>query len=152
MLIALIMISDYHRLPIIIYLNKHNTFMHFCSNELEQFIFAAPASPPTNVTGHAVDSTTIALSWGPPQPGDRNGIIRSYNISVTETDTGRQFSRTSVNTVESFHALHPFYVYIITITATTVASGPPSPPIAVQTDEDCNKLGTLMKCICFIIT
>jgi len=138
-----------------------NSFMHQCSRftglctpvfNAIQLYFAAPASPPTNITGHSVDSTTIVLSWSPPQPENQNGIIRNYIISVTEQDTGRQFSRTSVNTVESFHALHPFYVYIITITATTVASGPPSPPIAVQTDEDCNKLGTLMKCICFIIT
>ena len=97
---------------------------------------AAPASPPTNITGRATDSTTIVLSWSPPPPGDQNGIIRSYNISVIEQDAGREFNRTSVNTEESFHSLHPFYIYSITITATTVAPGPPSSPIMVQTEED----------------
>ena len=100
------------------------------------FFSAAPASPPTNVTGRATDSTTIVLSWSPPPPGNQNGIIRSYNISVLEQDTGREFSRTSVNTEESFHSLHPFYIYSVTITATTVAPGPPSSPIMVQTEED----------------
>ena len=103
---------------------------------LHLHLSAAPASPPTNITGHATDSTTIVLSWSPPPPGDQNGIIRSYNISVIEQDTGREFNRTSVNTEESFHSLHPFYIYSITITATTVAPGPPSSPIMVQTEED----------------
>ena len=100
------------------------------------FSSAAPASPPTNITGRATDSTTIVLYWYPPLPGDQNGIIRSYNISVIEEDTGRKFSRTSVNTEESFHSLHPFYIYSVTITATTVAPGPPSTSIIVQTEED----------------
>ena len=108
-------------------LRMHTLHLHFST---------APASPPTNITGRATDSTTIVLSWSPPPPGDQNGIIRSYNISVLEQDTGREFSRTSVNTEESFHSLHPFYIYSVTITATTVAPGPPSSPIMVQTEED----------------
>ena len=108
-------------------LRKHTLHLHLSK---------APASAPTNITGHATDSTTIVLSWSPPPPGDQNGIIRSYNISVIEQDTGREFSRDSVNTEESFHSLHPFYIYSVTVTATTVAPGPPSLPIIVQTEED----------------
>ena len=100
------------------------------------FSCTAPASPPTNITGRATDSTTIVLTWRPPLPGDQNGIIRSYNISVIEQDTGREFNRSSLNTEASFLSLHPFYIYSVTITATTVAPGPPSLPVMIQTEED----------------
>jgi len=102
-----------------------------------QFIFVAPASPPTNITGHSVDSTTIVLSWSPPQPENQNGNIRNYTLSVTEQDTGRQFSLVSDDTQEIITSLHPSYSYIIAISAVTVAGGPYSTHIEIVTEEDC---------------
>ena len=98
--------------------------------------FLAPAASPTNIAGHAADSTTILLSWNPPPAGDQNGIIRNYTIGVTEQDTGREFSLVSGDTHEILGSLHPSYTYAVIISAVTVASGPYSTPLAVQTEED----------------
>ena len=115
-----------------VYLLREKTVfrMHFIS-------FSAPASPPTNITGHAVDSTIIVLTWSPPQPRDQNGIIRNYTINVNEQNTGRQFSLVSDDTHETLSSLHPFYIYLISIRAVTIAGGPYSTQIAIQTEEYC---------------
>ena len=104
------------------------TFLFFCS--------VAPTSAPTNLSGLAVDSTSIALSWSPPPFEDQNGIIRHYIINIRELDTGITFSRVSLTTSISLYNLHPFYRYSVTVTAVTVGPGPRTMILTVQTEED----------------
>ena len=116
--------------------------MYVCSEKktvfrMDLISFSAPASPPTNITGRAVDSTTIVLTWSPPQPRYQNGIIRNYTISVNEQNTGRQFSLVSDDTHETLSSLHPSYIYLISISAVTIGGGPYSTQIAIQTEEYC---------------
>ena len=42
-----------------------------------------PEGPPTNVVAEAVDTRSILLSWEPPDPDLRNGIIGSYRITYS---------------------------------------------------------------------
>ena len=96
----------------------------------------APTSAPANISGYAVDSTSISISWTPPPFEDQNGIIRNYVINITELETGITFSRVSLTTSISLYNLHPFYRYSVTVTAVTVGPGPATTVFIVQTRED----------------
>ena len=84
----------------------------------------------------ANSSTSIWLSWTPPPPATRNGIITEYRINVTELDTGRVMLLTTFATSFVVQALHPYYNYECTVSAHTVATGPYSFPVTIQTPED----------------
>ena len=100
------------------------------------FYSLAPTSAPANISGYAVDSTSISIFWTPPPYEDQNGIIRHYVINITELETGITFSHVSLTTSISLHNLHPFYRYSVTVTAVTVGPGPPTITFTVQTKED----------------
>ena len=63
-------------------------------------------------------------------------MIRHYIVNVTELETGNSFLHTSADTEITIFSLHPFYNYAFTVVAVTVAEGPPSLPIFVQTLPD----------------
>ena len=74
-----------------------------------------PSGTPTNVQGVAISSTSIRLTWEPPQPGDWNGVIQAHNITITEVLTGRiMYFREGGHGMDSFlivNFLHPYYTY-----------------------------------------
>ena len=94
--------------------------------------------PPANLTGSALDSTTILLSWDPPS-GDHNGIIREYRLNITEVETGLVRQPVSATTDLTVGSLHPDYTYQWIVTAFTVDEGPFSDPSVVRTPEDGNR-------------
>ncbi len=116
------------------YYVAHEATDHECTGA--GCIPSAPTAPPVNPGGTALNSTTVALSWSPPPAMDHNGLIRHYIINITELETGRVFSLTSVKMEVTLHSLHPFYTYEYTITAVTVGPGPTSEVSSVQTPED----------------
>lgn len=96
----------------------------------------APSGPPEQLNGTAVSPSSVNLTWSPPPVASRNGIIREYQINITEIDTGRVlllYSTTSQLTVTS---LHPFYTYVCRVSASTVEYGPYSESIQITTFED----------------
>lgn len=96
----------------------------------------APSSAPANLRGYAVDSTSIYVSWSPPLPEFQNGLIRRYLICITEAETWNTFNYTTSQTSYLFHSLHPYYNYEIEVAAVTVASGPFSITLTIQTLPD----------------
>ena len=114
------------------------TVWWLCLNNYSS-LYAAPLSPPSNVSGSAIDSTTLSLSWVAP-PAPHNGIIRYYTVNLTETDTGVQILIESETTSIVISSLHPYYTYEVVVAAVTVANGPYSPPLVLQLPED----GTFM--------
>jgi len=66
----------------------------------------------------------------------RNGIIQHYLVNVTELNTGITSSYTASRTNFTLFSLHPYYSYSITVSAVTIATGPPSSPIVVTTDSE----------------
>jgi len=89
-----------------------------------------------NVLGSSVSSETLYIEWSDPPFGDRNGLINSYIVNVTELFTGAITTHTVMVTSITLLSLHPFYQYEVRVAAVTVSSGPFSPPITVQTDSD----------------
>lgn len=96
----------------------------------------APSGPPEDVSLTIVSSTSIRVSWSPPLTDDHNGIIRLYNINITEVDTGDVFMETSVSTFLVLSNLHPFYTYECIVSAFTIAEGPYSEEAEITTPED----------------
>ena len=79
--------------------------------------------------------SSFHLEWQSLPPADQNGIIRHFLVNITEVDTGRQFQLTSLTNYILVGSLHPFYTYACTVAASTVDSGPYSPPLTVKTLE-----------------
>lgn len=102
------------------------------------YLFLAPGAHPSNLTGSALNSTHISLTWDPPPPLLVNGVIREYRVNVTENATGRVFVfNTSASERElTVGSLHPHYTYHCTITAITVQQGPYTALYDIQTEED----------------
>ena len=65
-----------------------------------------------------------------------NGIIREYYANVTDTVTGEVQLLSSQSEVLEITNLHPYYTYKVAVAAYTVALGPFTDQITVQTLED----------------
>ena len=100
---------------------------------------AAPTGPPQNVSGLALSSSSLILSWSPPPLAERNGIIVEYRINITEVDTGNVLSLVTYSTFVIVEFLHPFYTYASIVSAVTVDEGPFSEVFIVTTPEDGKK-------------
>ncbi|XP_020502169.2 cell adhesion molecule Dscam1 isoform X1 [Labrus bergylta] len=113
---------------------------------------AAPEGPPLDMQLEALTSHSIKVTWKPPRPDLRNGILRSYSISYREYDpNGRQFKRwqhltvTAAREVESviLSNLKPSSKYGILIQAKTNAGiGPASTAPLCSTLDEVHKTST----------
>ena len=112
------------------------------------YVCTAPRSEPSNITGTALNSTHIYLTWDPPPPEDINGVIREYRINVTEGETGNLLQYTTNPDTRELVVgrLHPYYTYHCTVGAYTVEVGPHT-AITVRTDE-AGEDNSIRRCIC----
>ena len=88
------------------------------------YYFVVPTSSPQSVTAHVIDVTTLNISWSPPVPEHRNGLIQRYVIRVTELDTGILDQFVTTNQSIIIRGRHPFYRYNYSIAAETIGLGP----------------------------
>ena len=100
------------------------------------FASTAPNLPPLNFSSNSHNSTSVQLTWLPPELSGQNGIIQHYIISIIEVDTSRQFQAMSSAMSATVGALHPYYTYTFTVAAVTVGQGPYSEEVSVRTLED----------------
>ena len=98
-------------------------------------LHVAPSSAPVAVAASMVNSSGFTLTWSDPPPEDHNGIIRQYAVHITELITGLEYTLTSVEIQKSVYFLHPFYNYIIAVSAVTNQPGPFSAAIRVITSQ-----------------
>ena len=81
----------------------------------------------------------VTISWTEPELSYQNGIIRHYLIYLTP-DSSPSSTTThttpSSSTSHTLTALHPYTAYHITVAAVTIAPGPQSRPVEVQTNPD----------------
>lgn len=115
-------------------------------------IFTAPSGNVQNLSGIAVHSQALLLTWMPPPVNEQNGIIRSYEVYVTETETGILKNYTTSSTNITLADLHPFYTYSCVISAITVSEGPASNPVIITTPQDSKFIKMLLFCyfICLL--
>ena len=106
----------------------------------------APSLPPQNVQGSVANSTSIQLTWEPPIFSGQNGIIEHYIVSVTEAETMRQFVLTAVTTSITAVDLHPYYTYSFAVSAVTIAEGPYTQTLSLQTQQDGEQVDEMTVC------
>ena len=88
------------------------------------------------MSGTVIDSETIFITWSALPFSQQNGVVRRYDVNITELDTGYNFLETAASTELTLYSLHPHYTYMFEIAAVTVAVGPSSAPITLQTEQD----------------
>lgn len=99
-------------------------------------LLTAPSGFPLDITVSVVNSSSVQLSWSPPPASQHNGVIRSYQIHITELDTTSFFLLSANLTSSVIATLHPFYSYNFSVAAVTIGIGPFSAPHTVTTLED----------------
>jgi len=87
----------------------------------------APLAAPQNLSVEILSTTSIRLLWKPPTEELINGVLRHYSIEVESINHSAvtHFDITDHTTMETqIHGLHPNYLYLCTVSASTVAEGP----------------------------
>ena len=113
----------------------HTYPIHIPSSRVHT-LFTAPTSPPREVSFSTVTSTTFTLSWIEPPSADQNGLIRQYQINITEVDTQMEFTYSVMTTEFTVEFLHPYYCYTCSVTAVTISAGPYSNALTICTEID----------------
>jgi hypothetical protein len=103
--------------------------------ELHIFI-TAPSGPPTNFGATVISSTSIFLSWTPPEVSLLNGILRHYIISLESGEERVVRNVTSSQDSVVISGLRPYTEYSCAIRAETVDVGPPTSSLYRSTLED----------------
>lgn len=103
----------------------------------EQYV---PGAPPQDVSGSAIDSRSLRISWKPPPRDQQNGAIIIYKINYQAEAGDDPAHEVEVGPNERSYiigGLEKWTEYRVWVLAgTSVGDGPPSPPIFVKTDED----------------
>ena len=97
-----------------------------------------PTGAPENLTVVAMGSSTVEVSWDPPQPEKQNSPLSEYILVVAGIDSDEEYElRPSPEANEiTISSLHPFYTYTYTIAAVTTGVGPYSPAVSFQMPEE----------------
>lgn len=106
------------------------------SRQFEFTPSSAPSTAPDNVAIDAITSMDLSLSWDPLPAEHQNGMIRSYTIAVLETETGMTLQLSTTTESITLQNLHPYYTYLVEVSAYTIAHGPSSSPLSVTTEQD----------------
>ena len=85
---------------------------------------------------HHIRSTSINIQWLSPEPEELNGELAYFIVNVLEEDTNTSMDAISTSTQLNLESLHPFYVYLISVSAVTILPGPSTIGIRVKTLED----------------
>lgn len=106
------------------------------------YFYVEPHSPPTSIEIPSTDKRTVTISWQPPIPEDRNGIITYYLIVVYNLDF--MVNNITVNvsgTLLSYTVtgLEEYSTHRCEISAgTSIGSGPFSSPTEFMTTQNGN--------------
>ena len=92
-----------------------------------------PSAPPTNVTLTTISSTRILVTWEEPPLADKNGVVTSYDISISPSDGQHIQVEASLRTY-TFRNLNHLTDYSVRVRARTLPGpGPYCDPVTVTT-------------------
>ena len=126
------------------FLCNHNTVTLNFSLCTHTFHSEAPSAPPQSLSAIAISSTVVMLTWSSPPLIDINGIIRNYVIRIKERQTSQVWIFQTTNSHINITSLHPYYNYECNVAAHTIATGPYTNPVSVQTMEAGNNIVQLL--------
>ena len=104
---------------------------------------AVPSGPPQSLV-ITMKSHNLTLSWSPPLPSQRNGVIISYLITCSSGDIIINTTRTS-STSLTITGLQPFTNYTCSVSASTIIGDGPTVVKHILTNED-SKLQNGLNC------
>ena len=102
----------------------------------------APTGPPTDLTTRVLSANIISVTWDPPVPIDRNGVISHYTLSYRgiERDTSSRevtlYSNDSFFTNYILTELDEHTNYNISVSASTAVGSGPIATVVTQTDQE----------------
>ena len=111
-----------------------------------------PSAPPSNVSAHSENSTSIFVSWGEVPFPDQNGVIRSYTVTyrALSSNSSQTKNVTAPASQATLTGLNEYTNYSITVFASTSkGGGNQSTPIVVITDEDSKFVIFVFSCLVF---
>ena len=100
----------------------------------QSIFYIVPSGPPQNLVS-SVTSRTLTLSWSPPLPSQRNGVIISYLITCSLGGNIINSTRTS-STSLTITRLQPFTSYTCSVSAATIVGDGPAATASETSDED----------------
>ncbi len=103
------------------------------------YFYSVPTSAPLNVSGSAINSTSIIVTWELPALSGRNGIITGYSLILRDvtTNTTTLHSQLGIHLELVISSLHPYNEYEYRLAAeTAVGRGPFGESITTRTLPD----------------
>ncbi len=99
--------------------------------------FAVPSAAPVGIAAKALGPSTVEVTWEPPPPQERNGVIIAYVITVFEQETGgvTDFVKNGSDSSIVVSHLHPYYNYRCSVSAATAIGTGPAAHAVVLTHE-----------------
>ncbi|XP_038049619.1 receptor-type tyrosine-protein phosphatase delta-like [Patiria miniata] len=95
-----------------------------------------PMGPPENITTSLIGPKELHFTWKPPMCGLQNGIITSYNYTLTDPSTNVTQKSGSVLTMDVLiGGLVPYVLYQFSVQANTAIGPGPVSHLVVRTEE-----------------
>ena len=108
-----------------VFIILHSHFI--CTNNI------APSGSPQNFS-ILTSSRSLNISWAPPIPQKRNGVIVAYNVTCNSSEESYELQTSEF--VQMIHGLVPGTHYTCLVTASTIVGNGPSAIMAVVTKEE----------------
>ena len=110
---------------------KSNFLSYYCN------LLLAPSGPPRNLN-ITTSSRSLTLSWHPPLPSQRNGVIISYyiNCSLKRIAIFNETRESNISNSVNVPDLVPGTKYICSVVASTVKGDGPAAVMGVTTEEE----------------
>lgn len=100
-------------------------------------LLSAPSEPPSNLTVHRENSTSLVVRWTPVPECCQFGVIKGYHVTLTDSNNSSAIVAKYVTNLEArFINLKNFHVYQISVKAFTSKGSGPEVSTSVSTDQD----------------
>ncbi|GAB6023129.1 hypothetical protein CHUAL_007213 [Chamberlinius hualienensis] len=109
------------------------------NSQVEQTLEDVPSAPPDAVQVRFLNSTSVQISWAPPPPQHRNGVLRGYQIIVRYNSTHVHSNATAnatTTTISLSHLKSGTTYMIVIVSYTSIGFGPYSTPYMLQMDDN----------------
>ncbi|XP_028402634.1 uncharacterized protein LOC114525469 [Dendronephthya gigantea] len=124
-------------------LKKYLYFEYQCIDSTEKHL-CAPEGPPLNVTVTAESSSSLSVTWDPPEEEKRNGVIVNYIVCISHEETKPCFKEHTTEkmmlVIDNLNASTKYYVRVLA--STKVGRGNYSKSQGIFTNGEGTKLAT----------
>ena len=99
-------------------------------------IHTAPSAAPGNLQVTSISPYSLHLRWSPPPLEHRNGIIRRYNIVLSQLNSETRVQQSTLTNSITIRGLKAYTTYKCKVAAYTTTLGPFSSEVQNRTYED----------------